>query len=166
MLSNCGAGEDSWESLGQEGDQSNQSKRMSTLNIHWKHWKLLHWKQLQHWCWSLSSRLCSPDAKSQLFRKDPDAGKDWRQEKGTTEDKVVGWHHWFNGHELEKTPGDDERQEVLLCCSPWGHKELDMTEWLNNNMPSQFVRDHLSKRKFLSNFSYRYALIRILSDIQ
>ena len=72
------------------------------------------------------------DVKSWLFGKDPDAGKDWRQEeKGTIEDKTVGWHHQHNGDEFEKTLGDD-RQVSLACCSPWGHKELDMTGQLNN----------------------------------
>ena len=65
--------------------------------------------------------LWPPDATSWLIRKDPDAGKDWSQEeKGTTEDKMVGWHHWLNGHEFEQTPGDGERQGSLACCNPWG----------------------------------------------
>ena len=59
------------------------------------------------------------DAKSRLIRKDPDVGKDWRQEeKGTTEDEMVGWHHRLNGHEFEQTPGDGEGQGSLACCSP------------------------------------------------
>ena len=59
-------------------------------------------------------------------------GEDWRQEeKGTTEDEMVGWHHRLNGHEFEQAPGDDEGQGSLACCSPWGHKESDATEWLN-----------------------------------
>ena len=75
-----------------------------------------------------------PDAKSWLTGKDPDAGKDWRQEeKGMTEDEVVGWRHRLNGHEVEQTPGDGGGQGSLSCCSPWGCKELDMTVWLNNN---------------------------------
>ena len=57
-----------------------------------------------------------------------DAGKDWGQEeKGATENEMVGWHHWLNGHEIEQTPGDSEGQESLACCSPWDLKELDMT---------------------------------------
>ena len=56
-----------------------------------------------------------------------------RKEKGTTEDETVGWHHQFNGQELGQTPGDGEGQEGLVCCSPWGCKELDMTLQLNNN---------------------------------
>ena len=70
--------------------------------------------------------LRPPDAKSWLICKDPDAGKDWGQEeKGATEDKIVGWHHQFNAHEFEQTQGDSEGQGSLMCCSPWGHKELD-----------------------------------------
>ena len=66
--------------------------------------------------------------KSWLIGKDPDAGKDWRQEeKGTTEDKMVGWHHWLNGHEFEQAPGGGEGQGSLVCCSPWGRKKLDTT---------------------------------------
>ena len=65
--------------------------------------------------------LCPPDVKSWLIGKDPDAGKDWRrEEKGTTEDEIVGWHHWLNGHEFEQAPGDDEEQGSLACYSPCG----------------------------------------------
>ena len=72
--------------------------------------------------------LWPPDVKNWLIGKDPDAGKDWRQEeKGMTEDVMVGWHHLLNGHELEKTLGDSEVQGSLACCSPWGRKESDMT---------------------------------------
>ena len=76
--------------------------------------------------------LWPPDAKSWLIGKDADAGKDWRQEeKGTTEDEMVGWNHRLDGHEFEKAPGIGDRQGSLVCCSPWGHKMLDMTEGLN-----------------------------------
>ena len=82
--------------------------------------------------------LCPPDVKSWL-RKDLDAVKDWRQEeKGVTEDEMVAWHHWFNGHEFEQAPGDDEGQEGLACCSPWGCKELDTTEGLNSKTQGYF----------------------------
>ena len=54
-----------------------------------------------------------------------------REEKGATEDEMVGWHHWLNGHESEQPPGVGDGQESLLCCSPWGYKELDMAERLN-----------------------------------
>ena len=72
--------------------------------------------------------LWSLNAKNLLIRKDPDPGKDWRQEeKGTTEDEMVGWHHRLNGHEFEQTQGDGEGQGSLACCRPWGHKQSDMT---------------------------------------
>ena len=77
-----------------------------------------------------------PDAKSWLTRKVSDAGKTWRQEeKGVTEDEMVGWHHWLNGHEWAN-PGRWWRQGSLECCSPWCCKELGTTEWLNNNKVS------------------------------
>ena len=66
--------------------------------------------------------------KSQLIRKDPNAGKDWGQEKGVTEDEMLGWHRQLNGHEFEQTLRDSEGQGGLVCCSPWGCKELDTTE--------------------------------------
>ena len=76
--------------------------------------------------------LWRPDAKSWLTGKGPDSGKDWRQEdKETTEDEMVGWHHRLNGHESEWAPGVGGGQGGLACCSPWGHKESDTTERLN-----------------------------------
>ena len=78
--------------------------------------------------------LWPPHEKSWLIRKDPDAGKDGRQEeKEMTEDEMVGWHHQLNGHEFEQTPEDGGGQGSLVCCSSWGRKELDMTYQLNNN---------------------------------
>ena len=78
--------------------------------------------------------LWPPDAKNQLIGKDPNAGKDWGQEeKRVTEDEMAGWDHWLNGHEFEQTPEDSEGQGSLACCYSWGHKEFDVTEWLNNN---------------------------------
>ena len=90
--------------------RSNQS----ILNIHWK-----------DWCWSWNSNTLATWWKSCLTEKDPDAGKNGEQEeKQATENKMVGWHHWLNGHEFEQTPGSGEGQGSLTCCSPWGHKEL------------------------------------------
>ena len=78
--------------------------------------------------------LQPPDAKSRFTGKDPDAGKDWGQEeKGATEDEMVGWHHRFNGHELGQTPGESEGQGSQSCCSLWGRKESETTWRLNNN---------------------------------
>ena len=85
-----------------------------------------------------------PDVKSQLIGKDPDAGKDWGQEeKGLAEDEMFGWHHWLKGHEFEKTLWDGEGEGILVCCCSWGHKELDVTDWLNN------------KKKFILLVSYK-----------
>ena len=78
--------------------------------------------------------LWPSDVKSQLIENHPDVGKDWGQkEKGATEDDMVGWHHWLNGHEFEHTPGDTEWQGSLVCCSPWSSKKSDTIYWLNNN---------------------------------
>ena len=76
--------------------------------------------------------LWQPDAKSWLIWKDPDAGKDWGQEeKGMTEDEMVGWHHWLDGHGFGWTPGVSNGHGGLACCGSWGHKESDTTERLN-----------------------------------
>ena len=76
--------------------------------------------------------LWLPEAKNWLIGKDPDTGKDCRQEeKGMTEDEMVGWHHWLNRHEFEQALGVGDGQGSLACCTPWGRKKLDMTEWLN-----------------------------------
>ena len=76
--------------------------------------------------------LWSPNAKSWLICKDPDAGKDWGQEeKGMTVDEVAGWHHRLDGHEFEWTLGDGDGQGGLACCDSWGRKESDTTERLN-----------------------------------
>ena len=81
-----------------------------------------------------ASVLWPPDVKSQLTGKDSDARKDREQEeKGTTENEMVGQHHQLNGHEFEQAPRDGEGQGSLICCSPWGCKESDTTERLNNN---------------------------------
>ena len=74
---------------------------------------------------------CPLDAKNQLIGKDSDPGKDRRQEKGTTQDEMVGWHHGLNGHKFEQALGVGDGQGSLEFCSPWGRKESDTTEWLN-----------------------------------
>ena len=75
--------------------------------------------------------LWPPHANSWLIWKDPDAGRDWEQEKGMTEDEMAGWHHWLDGHDFEWTPGVGDGQGGLVCCGSWGPKELDMTERLS-----------------------------------
>ena len=79
------------------------------------------------WCWRTHAEakapiLEPPDVNNWLIRKDPDAGKDWRQEKagGTTEDEIIGWHHRLDRHEFEQAPGVGDEQGSLACCSPWG----------------------------------------------
>ena len=87
-----------------------------------------------------------PDAKSWLIWKDADAGKHWRQEEmEITEEEMVEWHHRLTGHEFERTPGDGKGQGGLARCRPWGHKEVDTTEQLNNNNFES--RTHSSKHE-------------------
>ena len=78
-----------------------------------------------------ASILWRSDVKNWLIGKDPDAEKDWRQEKLTTEDEMVGRHHWLNGHEFEHALSVSDGQGNLACYSPWGRKESDTTEGLN-----------------------------------
>ena len=81
-------------------------------------------------------RLWPPDAKSWLIWKDPDAGKDWGQEeKGTTEDEMVGWHHRLNGHGFEQIPGVGDGQGGLVCCSPWSRDLTEEQQPRNENGP-------------------------------
>ena len=123
MLLNCGVGEDSWESIGLQGDQP------------------VHPKGNQFWIFigrtdvkAETSTLWPPGGKNRLIWKDPDAGKDWRhEEKGTTEDEMVGWQHWLIGYEFEEAPGVGDVQGSLACCSPWGPKESATIEQLNWN---------------------------------
>ena len=119
MLLKCGVGEDSWESL--------DSKEIKPVNP----------KGNQSWIFigttdveTEAPTFLPPDVKGWLIRKDPDAGKDWRQEeRGRTEDKIVGWHQGLNGHEFEQAPGVGDGQESLKCCSPWDRKESTELNW-------------------------------------
>ena len=93
--------------------------------------------------------LWPPDVKSLLTGKDPDAGKDQRQEeKGTTEDEMIGWPHRLSGHEFQKILGDGEGQGNLACCSPWGHKEWGTTTTTNKEITKWMTKsDKHSLRK-------------------
>ena len=119
MLLNCGVGEDSWESLGLQGDPTSPFWRRSALGFGRNDAKaetLVLWP-LHVKCW--------------LIGKDPDGWRDWGQkEKGTTEDEMAGWHHWLDGRESEWTPGIGDGQGGLVCCNSWGRKESDTTEQL------------------------------------
>ena len=120
MLSNCGVGEDSWESLGLQGDPTIHSEGDEP-------WDFFGRNDAK----AETPVLWPPQVKSWFIGKDPDAGRDWGQEeKGTTEDEMAGWHHWLNGRESEWTPGVGDGQEGLACCDSWGLKELDTTERL------------------------------------
>ena len=122
-MMNCGVGEDFWESLGLQGDPTSPSKRRLF-------WVFIGRNDVE----GETPILRPPESKSWFIGKAPDAGKDWRQEeKGMTEAEMVGWHEWLNGHEFEQAPAGDEGQGSLVWCSPWGRKELDRTEQLNNN---------------------------------
>ena len=123
MLSNCGAGEDSWESLGLRRDETSQSF-LKEVNPEYS----LEGTDAE----AEAPILWPPDMKSWLTGKDPDAGKNWGQEeKRAAEDEMAGWHHWLDGRESEWTLGVDDGQGGLGCCDSWGRKELDTTEWLN-----------------------------------
>ena len=108
----------------------------SSLNC--KEIKLVNPKGNQSWIFigrtdaeAETSILWPPDAKNWLSGKDPDAGKEWRwEEKVVTEDEMVGWHHWLDGHEFEQALGVADGQGGLVCCCSWGRKESDTTEWL------------------------------------
>jgi len=107
MVLNCGVGEDSWEFPGLQGDQTNPKGNQSWIFIGGTHAE------------AETPIFWPPDVKSRLIGKDPDAGKDWRQEeKGITEDEMVEWHHRLNGH--DQALGDGKGQGSLVCCSPWG----------------------------------------------
>ena len=79
--------------------------------------------------------LIPPDAKNQLIRKDPDAGKDWRQEKGVTEDEMVGWHHWLNGHDFEQALGNGEGREAC-CAAVYAEtkRQTGLSDWTQQKM--------------------------------
>ena len=119
MLLNCGVGEDSWESLGLQGDQS---------------WVFIGRTDAE----AETPILWPRHAKSWLIGKDPDAARNWGQEeKGTTEDEMAGWHHRLDGHKSEWTLGVGDGQGGLACCDSWGRQESDATErliWSDLNM--------------------------------
>ena len=106
------------------------------------------------------------DAKNWLIWKDPEAGNDWGQEeKGTTEDEMVGWHHRLNGHGFEQAPGVGDGQGGLACCGPRGQRESDTTErlnWLSRELSSchdlssfcSFYKHNTAKEALVSEFSF------------
>ena len=119
MLFNCGFGENSWESPGQQ-NLTSQSKRKLVLNIHWK-----------EWCWSWISNVLSTWCKELThLGRTWFLLKNWRwEEKVMTKEEIVGWHHWLHGHEFEYSPGVGDRQGSLACCTPWQARSWT---WLSN----------------------------------
>ena len=120
-------------------------------SLDWKEIQPVHPKGNQSWIFigrtdaeAETPILWPADVKNSLIGKDPDTGKDWRQEeKGMTEDEMVGWHHLFNGHEFEPALGIGDRQGSLGYCNPWGHKESDTTERLNwSELNFELTADH------------------------
>ena len=115
--------------------------------------KLVHPKGNQPWIFTgrtdaeaKAPILWPPDVKSWLTGKDPDARKDWRQEKGMTEDEMVGWHHWLDGHEFEQTTGDGEAQGSLVCCSLWVSKsQTQLSNWTTTQVRPTQSRAEFSK---------------------
>ena len=167
MLLNCGVGEDSWESLGLQGDATSPFEGDQP-------WDFFGRNDAK----SETPVLWPPHAKSWLIGKDSNAGRDWGQEeKETTEDEMAGWHHWLDGHESQWTPGVDDGQGGLACCDSWGRKESDTTErliwsdlqvwasyllytnlarvlvrgWLSDNPLFLFLRDSVSHFKLNSS---------------
>ena len=129
MLLNCGVGEDSWESLGLQGDQTSQFKGDQSL---------IFTKRTDPE--TEAPILLPPEMKSWLIGKYPDIGKSWRQEeKGMTEDEMIEWHHWLDGHQFEQALGVGEGQGSLVCYSPRGCKQSDTTEWLSNWTELNFI---------------------------
>ena len=122
MLLNCGDGEDSWESLGLQGDPTSPFWRRPALGFLWREWcwswnsstlatsceELTHWKRL--WCWEGLGA-------------------------GGEGDEMAGWHHWLDGRESEWTLGVGDGQGGLACCDSWGREESDTTERLNWTEP-------------------------------
>ena len=121
MLLNCGVGEDSWESLGLQGDPTSPFWRRSA-------WDFFGRNDAK----TETPVLWPPHGKSWFIGKESEAGRDWGQEeKGMTEDEMAGWHHWLDGRESGWIPGVGDGQGSLVCCDSWGHKESDTTEQLN-----------------------------------
>ena len=122
MLSNCGVGKDSWESLGLQGDRTSPFWRRSALGVLWK-----------DWCWSWKSNMLATWCEKLTPLKRPWC---WERLKAGREGDDRGWemagcHHRLNEHEFEQAPGAGDGEESPACCSPWSCKESDMTEWLN-----------------------------------
>ena len=159
MLLNCGAGEDSWESLGLQGDPTSPFWRRSVLGVHWKDWS---------WGWNCNTLATSCEELTHWKR--PWCWEEWGQrDKGTTEDEMTGWHHRLDGHEFEWTPGVGDEQGGLVCLihgfsksrtwlSNW--TELNWTEDIFMRAPLLYLDDWLFLDNSLSTLFWKSPLLK------
>ena len=156
MLLNCGVGEDSWESLGLQELQPVRPKRNQS-------WIFIGRTDAE----AETPIIWPPDVENWLVWKDPYAGKDWRrEEEGTTEDEMVGWHHWLNEHEFAQALGFGDTRESLVCCSLWCRRvEHDWViwDWKRNQFIIYSVIEKKVKLKTNSWLVYQIDLIQFNS---
>ena len=146
MLLNCGVGEDSWESLGLQGDPTSPFWRRSALGFLWR-----------EWCWSWNSNILATSCEELTHWKRPWCWEGLGQEEKGTEDEMAGWHHRLDGHEFEWNPGVGVGQGGLVCCDSWGCKELDTTEqlnWTEPNLPQRLQIQAIFKDLGLCSFGF------------
>ena len=143
----------------------NQMSTVGTISSLYIPYHINWWMDPVTCCHYILAKKFSSGKTQANFLANPDAGKDWEQEeKGATEDEMVGWHHRLNAHEFEQFPGDNERLESLECCSPWGQEETSLSDWTTTRvqlylaiilLPSQWD----SKSKTLLTFSKESLLL-------
>ena len=151
MVLKCGVEEDSWESFDCKEIKLINLKDQSSINIGRTDAE------------AETPILWPSDAKNWLIGKDPDAGKDCRQEeKGMTEDEMVEWHHQLNRHESEQGPKDGDRQGSQVCCSPWGCKESDTAEWLNS--AEALLKDKYTEMQEIRVFFFFFFIVTQLVE--
>ena len=142
--------EETEESLRLQGDQTSQSERKSTVNIHWK-----------DWCWSWSfNTLATIRWPAPTHWKKPWC---WERLRTRGEGDDRGWDGWMASlmwHEFKQTPEGSEGQGSLACCHPWGRKELDMTEWLNYNSNLKFNNSWRESKQLASSFWWKTFLFQ------
>ena len=150
MLLNCGVGEDSESSLDSKEIQLVYPKGN-------KSWIFIGRTDAE----AETPIFLPPDVKYWLIGKDPDAGQDWRwEEKGMTEDEMLGWYHWLDGHEFEQAPGDGDGQGSLACCGPWGCKELNTAELSDWSLWANFYfATNCFKTQLLKTFDNSHDLV-------
>ena len=161
MLSNCGAGKDSWRvpCTARRFNQSILKEINPEYSLEGLKLKLQSFGHLIQ--------------RANSLEKDSDAGKDWGQEeKRVTENEMVAWHHQLNGHEFQQTPGDTEGQGSLACCSLWGCKQSATAHWLNNNNMLPYSAIHATFFCFMGEYFHRFkspvasSILKQITDAQ